>query len=49
MREREHAHSRGVTETQRDRETDRERGREGILSRFCTVSTEPDTGLHPVT
>ena len=27
---------------------ERERERERILSRFCTVSPEPDAGLEPV-
>ena len=30
-----------------ERERGRERGRERIPSRLHTVSTEPDTGLHP--
>ena len=29
----------------RQRERERERERERILSRLCTVSTEPDSGL----
>ena len=36
-----------VRENMTSRVGGRERGREGIPSRFCTVSAEPDAGLKP--
>ena len=51
-REREHEQGRGQRERdrERDREAEREREtgreREGIESRLCTDSREPDMGLH---
>ena len=33
-------------ERRENREGQRERGRQRILIRLCTVRTEPDTGLH---
>ena len=34
-------------EAERGTEYEQGRGREGIPSRLCTVSTEPDMGLDP--